>query len=187
MGSARGHEEAPLMPDAVVTSKRRPRSEGAGKPTERRGTPPPPTTGSEIKRSRRDKPRPVRKMMVNWALLWTIVIVMILVDIGGGIIFLTQTDPGQLIMARMGRDADAKALWAYGQELLDQGYIDRSIATFEKAYEQEPEIEDIYNRLQQLADAYEAAGRDGMQKRCIPSCIPNWSPRIPWLIRPLCA
>ncbi|MBE5782106.1 MAG: zinc-ribbon domain-containing protein [Clostridiales bacterium] len=160
MGSARVHEEAPLMPDAVVTGKRRPRSEGAGKPTERRGTPPPPTTGSEIKRSRRDKPRPVRKMMVNWALLWTVVIVMILIGIGGGLIFLTQSDAGQLIMARMGRDANAKALWSYGQELLDQGYIDRSIAAFEKAYEQEPEIEDLYDRLQQLADAYEAADRD---------------------------
>lgn len=160
VGSARMHEDAPLMPDAVMTSKRRPRSEGAGKPSERRGMPPPPTTGREINRPRRDKPRPVRKMMVNWALLWTVVIALILVGMGGALVFLTQTDPGQLILARMGRDANATALWSYGQELLDQGYIDRSIETFEMAYEQEPEREDIYDRLQQLADAYEAADRD---------------------------
>lgn len=159
VGSAMLPEETPLMPDAVMTSKRRPRSEGAGKPYDRRGMPPPPTTGHQMGRSKREKARPMRRMMINWALLWTVVICLFLVGLIGGFVFLKVTDAGQLIMARMGQEANAQALWTYGQELLDQGYIDRSIATFEKAYELEPDRDDIYDRLQQLADAYEAGGR----------------------------
>lgn len=161
VGSARYVEETPFVSDTVMTGQRRPRSEGAGKPSERRGTPPPPTTGQEMGRSRQKKARPMRRMMVNWAMLWTVVIIMVLLAVAGGVIFLNETDAGQLILARMGRETDALALWTYGQELLDQGYIDRSIEAFETAYAQEPEREDIYDRLQQLADAYEAADRDG--------------------------
>lgn len=105
--------------------------------------------------------RPSRRMMINWALLWTILLVVLVVAAMGAFAFLKFTDPGQLMMARMGRDANANAMWKYGQELLDQGYLDRSVAAFEKAYELEPEREDIYDRLFQLADAYEAAGRLG--------------------------
>ncbi|MDO5328284.1 MAG: chitobiase/beta-hexosaminidase C-terminal domain-containing protein [Clostridia bacterium] len=113
----------------------------------------------------RKKKKPVRRFMINWALLWTIVIVLVVLAAGGAFVYLKMTDPGQLILARMGRDANANALWAYGQELLDQGYVDRSVATFEKAYEMEPEREDIYDRLMQLADAYEAAGRPADAER----------------------
>ena len=42
VGSMVFQDETP-MPDAVLTSQRRPRSEGAGKPDNRRGTPPAPT------------------------------------------------------------------------------------------------------------------------------------------------
>lgn len=161
VGSAMLPEDAPLLPDAVMTSKRRPRSEGAGRPSARRGTPPPPTTGRQMSRNRREKPRSVRRMMVNWALVWTIVLALVFVCLIGGFVFLKTTDSGQLILARMGKDADAQALWTYGQELLDQGYIERSITVFEQAYAQEPDREDIYDRLQQLADAYETDGRTG--------------------------
>ena len=99
--------------------------------------------------------------MINWALLWTVLLVVLIVAAVGTFAFLRFTDAGQLMMARMGRDANANAMWTYGQELLDQGYLDRSVAAFEKAYELEPEREDIYDRLFQLADAYEAAGRLG--------------------------
>ena len=105
--------------------------------------------------------RPSRRRMINWALLWTILLALLAVAAVGAFAFLKFTDPGQLMMARMGRDANANAMWKYGQELLDQGYLDRSVAAFEKAYELEPEREDIYDRLFQLADAYEAAGRLG--------------------------
>ena len=103
--------------------------------------------------------RPAKRRMINWALLWTVLLAVLVVAAVGVYGFLRFTDSGQLILARMGRDANATAMWKYGQELLDQGYLDRSVAAFEKAYELEPDREDIYNRLFQLADAYEAAGR----------------------------
>ncbi len=112
-------------------------------------------------RERQVKRRPGRRLMINWALLWTVLAALALVAAVGTFAFLRFTDAGQLMMARMGRDANANAMWVYGQELLDQGYLDRSVAAFEKAYALEPEREDIYDRLLQLADAYEAAGRLG--------------------------
>ena len=104
-------------------------------------------------------------MMVNWALLWTVTAVMVFLLAIGTLLYLRLTDNGQLIMARMGREANANALWAYGQELLDQGYVDRAIATYEQAYEKEPERDDLYDRLYQLADAYEAGGRPADAER----------------------
>ncbi len=103
----------------------------------------------------------VRKVMINWVSVAIAVAALTFVLLIGGYVFLQVTDAGQLILARMGRDANATAMWAYGQELLDQGYIDRSIETFNKAYEMEPDREDIYAHLQQLADAYEAGGYTG--------------------------
>ncbi len=164
VGSMVFQEETP-MPDAVLTSQRRPRSEGAGKPDSHRGTPPPPTGGQEIKHRNRERARAKRRMMVNWAMVGAVSICVVILLAIGAFAFLKLTDPGQLILARMGKDANATALWTYGQELLDQGYVDRSVSTFELAYEKEPEREDIYDRLQQLADAYEAAGRNGDAER----------------------
>lgn len=160
VGSMAAQDEPP-MPDAVLSGKRRPRSEGAGRPDSRRGMPPPPTSGQEIRHRNRERQRHMHRMMINWAMVGAISVCVLAALLIGGFVFLKVSEPGQLILARMGRDANATALWTYGQELLDQGYVDRSIAVFEQAYEQEPEREDIYDRLQQLADAYEAAGRTG--------------------------
>ena len=158
-GSERRQEEIPVITEMSSGGRRRSRNEGAGRPSARRGTPLPPTTGQQMGRRKRDKARPGRRMMVNWALIFTILFVLLIVGLIGGYVFLKRTDAGQLIMARMGKEANATALWAYGQELLEQGHIGRAIETYEQAYDQEPEREDIYQRLQQLADAYEAAGR----------------------------
>lgn len=103
----------------------------------------------------------VKKVMINWVAVAIALVALLFVALIGGYVFLQVTDAGQLILARMGKEANATAMWAYGQELLDQGYIDRSIETFNKAYEQEPDREDMYARLQQLADAYEAGGYTG--------------------------
>ena len=116
-------------------------------------------------RKHRGRRRPVRRVMINWALLWTVVIVLGAAALGGAYIFLKLTDQGQLILARMGQEANATAMWAYGQELLDQGYLDRSVAVMEQAYAMEPERDDLYDRLLQLADAYEAAGRPADAER----------------------
>lgn len=139
-----------------IYSERRPREEGAGRPGDRRSMAAP--AGAAQKKTGRPRQRTVRKMMVNWALVWTLAAALVLLGAVGGYIFLKATDAGQLILARMGRDANAQALWKYGEELLDQGYVERSIQIFRQAYEMEPNREDMYDRLQLLADAYEAGG-----------------------------
>lgn len=103
----------------------------------------------------------VKKVMINWVAVAIAMVALVFVALIAGYVFLQVTDAGQLILARMGKEANATAMWAYGQELLDQGYIDRSIEAFNQAYEQEPDREDIYAHLQQLADAYEAGGYTG--------------------------
>lgn len=100
----------------------------------------------------------VRKLMINWVAVGLVLLGLIFVGLIGGYVFLKTTDAGQLIMARMGKEVNAGAMWAYGGELLDQGYVDRAIDTFEQAYEKDPELDGMYGRLLQLADAYEAGG-----------------------------
>lgn len=98
----------------------------------------------------------VHKVMINWMHVAIICASLVILGLGFIIIGLPYTPWGQMWLARNGKDANATALWAYGQELLDQGYIDRAIQTYEKADAKEEE--DVYEHLQQLADAYEAAG-----------------------------
>ncbi len=101
----------------------------------------------------------VRKVMINWSAVAVVILALILAAGVSAFLYLNLTDHGQLILARMGRETSAEALWSYGTELLDQGYIDDSIAIYEKAWKQEPAKEDLYEKLQLLAEAYEAAGR----------------------------
>ena len=120
----------------------------------------------KMTQGRRKKGRDLRRrVMINWAMVLAVLIVVLLIAAAGAFAYLKWTDNGQLILARMGRDVNANALWAYGQELLDQGYVDRSVSIFEKAYEMQPEREDLYDRLFQLADAYEAADRPADAER----------------------
>ena len=136
---------------------RHPRSEGDKRTPGHRET----AAAAEAKRGKAQNKRPVRRRMINWAMVLAVLMALVVVALIGGYVFLKMTDTGQLILARMGREADATALWTYGQELLDQGHVGRAISTYEQALELEPEREDIYQRLTQLADAYEAAGRTG--------------------------
>lgn len=166
VGSVMPAENPADMPRAGAASRKKPRNEGAARPSAQRGIPQPPTDASHPNRGgRRSAGRPVRRMMVNWAMLWLVMGILVFFLAVGAYAYLRLTDQGQLILARMGREANANALWAYGQELLDQGYVDRSIATFEQAYEKQPEREDLYQRLEQLAEAYEAGGRPGDAER----------------------
>ena len=123
-------------------------------------------SAGKMTQGRRKKTRDMRKKhMINWAMVLAVLTVLLILAAAGAFAYLKWTDGGQLILARMGRDVNANALWAYGQELLDQGYVDRSVETFEKAYEMQPERDDLYDRLFQLADAYEAAGRSADAER----------------------
>ncbi len=118
--------------------------------------------GQEIPLRRSGKntvPSSPGKPMINWTLAALIVCILILFAAAGGYVYLKTSDAGQLILARLGYDANAEALWALGTEYLDQGYIDRSITCYEKAYELDPNREDIYQKLLLLGEAYEAGNR----------------------------
>ena len=162
-GSMQPEEMSSYSPRPEV--ERHPRRDGAGKPGVRKGATQPAIAAAGQNRVRKELAKPVHRMMVNWAMVGAVAMVLLVFALIGAYVFLKMTDQGQLIMARMGKDADATALWTYGQELLDEGHVARSIATFEKAYEMEPEREDLYARLTQLADAYEAAGRTADAER----------------------
>ena len=171
------------VPWEAPTARRSPsRSEGSYSAPQR----PAPKSGKAARamdRKHRDCRRPVRRVMINWALLWTVVIVLGTAALGGVYVFLKLTDQGQLILARMGREANANAMWTYGQELLDQGYLDRSVAAMEQAYAMEPERDDIYDRLLQLADAYEAAGRPADAERIYTKLYTEIAPTDPTIYR----
>ena len=110
------------------------------------------------RRPRRVKEHRVRRFMVNWALVWTVFLGLVLLGAAGGFLYLKTSDAGQLILARMGYDANAEALWALGTEYLDQGYIERAIVSYESAYGLEPDRPDIYSKLLLLGEAYLAGG-----------------------------
>ncbi|NLC31879.1 MAG: hypothetical protein GX781_01090 [Clostridiales bacterium] len=95
--------------------------------------------------------------MINWAMIALILLIFSFVMALGSYIYLEVTPGGQLILARMGRDANADAYWSLGTEYLDQGYIARSISTYEQALSLEPQHPQLIDRLMMLAEAYEAA------------------------------
>ena len=153
-GAYMGEEPEVIVPgDAVPvyddSDYRRPQPRQAAKPkTSRR---------SKVRRKR--KPENYHRFMINWARVGLISLVLLFVGAVGSYVFLKVTPQGQLVLARLGREASADAYWAYGTELIDQGYISRSIATYEKALAQEPEHPQLVDKLLLLGEAYEAGGR----------------------------
>ena len=117
------------------------------------------------RRAARVKVYKPRRVMVNWAMVGAILAGLMLLFGVGAFVFLKMTAPGQLILARFGYEADAEALWKLGGEYLDQGYIEKSIETYEKAYAQQPEIDGLYDHLRDLCEAYEAAARPADAER----------------------
>jgi len=125
-------------------------------------------------RKKGDRPHPVKVRGVNRALLITILLSSCFVAAITLFILAIRTTPGHLLLMRavqgdeakensvvvmIGEESAAKALWVIGTELIDQGYIDRSIETYQRAYELYPDIDNLYERLLSLAEAYEAGGR----------------------------
>ena len=131
----------------------------AGRPGVRRGLPPTAAASARVRQAKMAERKNPRRVMVNWALIAAVMLVLLVFSAIGFYAWLRFTQPGQNQRARWGMEANATALWTYGQELLDQGHVARSIAAYEEALALEPEREDMYARLTQLADAYEAAGR----------------------------
>ncbi|MBR0227883.1 MAG: chitobiase/beta-hexosaminidase C-terminal domain-containing protein [Clostridia bacterium] len=170
--------------DAPAANRSPSRSEGRAAAPQR-SAPKTAKAARAMDRQHHTRKRPVRRVMINWALLWTVVIVLTIFAIGGAYVFLKMTDEGQLILARMGREASATALWTYGQELMDQGYLEKCVSVLEKAYEMEPERDDIYDRLLQLADAYETVGRISDAERIYTKLYTDIAPEDPAVYRHL--
>lgn len=129
---------------------------------EMRQTPPAAAEGERMKRAQlHTESKKKKKRMINWAKVWAGLVLFLILLAIAAFVFLKVTDAGQLILLRMGKEGNANANWVYGQELLDQGYVERSIKCFETAYELDPDDEQIYTKLLLLADAYEAGNRPG--------------------------
>ena len=109
--------------------------------------------------------KPRKRTNINWAMIFAVLLTLAVLSVIGGYIFLRLTHTGQMILARMGYEADATAMWDIGAEYMDQGYIEKAIQIEEEAYAKEPEREDMYDRLQQLCEAYEAAERPADAER----------------------
>lgn len=113
----------------------------------------------EYQRRSRVKRQLNRRRAINWA---HVIIAMILLSIGafvGVVLFLTRTESGQVIMARMGKDATSAAMWQVGEELYNNYDRDKAIEYFLIAREKDEEAE-MPNAagLLMLGEAYEAAG-----------------------------
>ncbi len=130
--------------------------EDAGRPQSRRGIPK--VSESQVRklRTRQEKVHPVKKHMVNWMHILAFAIVLFLLSIVGGFFYLNRTPAGQMVLARMGRDASAQAYWQVGEEYMNQGLINQAIEAFETADTKNP---DNMDGLLSLGAALEAAGR----------------------------
>lgn len=111
---------------------------------------------ADAKRRRREN---YRRPMVNWAMVWLMIGILAFVGAVGSYVYLKVTPSGQLMLARLGRDASPDAYWALGGEYLDQGYIAKSVATYEKALAMQPDHPKLVEKLMLLAEAYETASR----------------------------
>ena len=108
---------------------------------------------SRVEQSRR------RLKTVNWIRLGIAGAAVFVLLLTGGWLFLTRTEAGQKMMARMGRDATSAAMWAVGEEKMNTGDMEGAIADFEKARAQDEAagLVDV-DGLLMLGSAYEAAG-----------------------------
>ncbi|MGN1370096.1 MAG: chitobiase/beta-hexosaminidase C-terminal domain-containing protein [Aristaeellaceae bacterium] len=99
------------------------------------------------------------KRLINWAYVLLAGIVLVIALAIGTFLFLTQTPSGQVVMARMGRDATSAALWQVGQEYMKVGDIERAIAYFSTARAKDTEAKTPnVTGLLEMGSAYEAAG-----------------------------
>ncbi|MBR5960352.1 MAG: chitobiase/beta-hexosaminidase C-terminal domain-containing protein [Clostridia bacterium] len=100
-----------------------------------------------------------RLKMVNWMRLTIAGIVLVALIVTGSWLFLNKTEGGQKVMARLGKEATSAAMWAVGEDLMNNGDIDGAIESFEKAMKQDEAEEHVdVDGMLMLGSAYEAAG-----------------------------
>ncbi|MBQ2953239.1 MAG: chitobiase/beta-hexosaminidase C-terminal domain-containing protein [Clostridia bacterium] len=96
---------------------------------------------------------------VNWAHVGIAAFVLAIAATLGFLLFLRNTETGQVLVARWGRDASAKAMWQVGGECFDRGEVERAIEYFTAARAKDKESgEPNLTGLLQLGEAYEAMG-----------------------------
>ena len=101
-----------------------------------------------------------RLKMVNWMRLTIAGVVLVALIVTGSWLFLNKTEGGQKVMARLGKEATSAAMWAVGEDLMNNGDIDGAIESFEKAMKQDEAEEHVdVDGMLMLGSAYEAAGR----------------------------
>ena len=116
-----------------------------------------PTVMAQSQRNSRTKRRIRMKRLINWAYVLIGCIVLVIGLAIGAFVFLTKTPSGQVIMARMGKDATSAAMWQVGQEYLHTGDIDKAVEYFLTARQKDEEAkEPNVTGLLQLGSAYEA-------------------------------
>lgn len=111
------------------------------------------------------RPTPRRKVhnvtrhMINWAHVLIVLIVLMIASAVGVYLYLSNTQGGQRILARFGKEANATAMWEVGEEYLDTGDVEQAILMFEQARELEGTDQVDVDNLLLLGSAYEADGR----------------------------
>ena len=156
-----------------TSSQRDARARNGGKPRRKRGK----------RRSRLVRNNTYQSRMINWVKVGLAAFILVFVLTAGGLIWLQVTQEGQLILARMGRKANAQAYWDLGTEYLDQGYISRSIETYLKAEALEPEMPGMDEKLLMLAEAYEAANQMHMAEDTYKRIYTELAPEKPQAYR----
>ena len=99
------------------------------------------------------------RRMVNWAYVGIATLVLVIVGVLGFLLFLRNTEPGQVLLARWGYDASSAAMWQVGDECFQRGEVDRAIEYFCFAREKDREAKaPNATGLLMLGEAYEAKG-----------------------------
>ena len=116
-----------------------------------------PTIMAQSQRNSRTKRRIRMKRLINWAYVLIACVILMIVLAIGAYLFLTKTPSGQVVMARMGKDATAAAMWQVGQEFMHTGDIEKAISYFLTARQKDEEAkEPNVTGLLMLGSAYEA-------------------------------
>ncbi len=97
------------------------------------------------------------KRHVNWMAVLVGAFIGVICLIAGTYLFLTKTDAGQVLLARMGYDeTTSTALWQVGEERMNNGDLTGAIDYFEKANELDGTENANVSGLLMLGNAYEA-------------------------------
>ena len=116
--------------------------------------------GIKQKRYRRRMNRYVNhQRMVNWAYVDLAIVALLIVLALGFLLYLRNTVPGQVLVARWGYDATAAAMWTVGEECYDRGDVHQAIEYFVTARAKDEESDTLSEaNLLLLGEAYEAQG-----------------------------